>query len=685
MISSNERTLTKHPFLLIFLFFGLIAIAITAPISSITHVPNLADLINHLGLIIQAKAGIAEGQFPLRVTPIEQFGWRYPVFQFYSSTTYTFAGLIYYFLTPNNPLIAFKITLWLGLVCGGFYMYRLAYWFVGVEISAVLAGVVYLFAPYMIIIINHLGSLNEVVALGILPAALYYSILRYFNSQKTSLLLQSALAWYLIATIHIITFIYGLLFLALFLLFITIKNRKRWKSLVSVGMGVAFACLLAMWYLAPIALLEKYFYIHGTYSDSEFMRQHHPLLSQLLFSSASLTTGYKSSALLTIHPAVGWPILIGVLVSFYAFVNRLSFGNKRADYFVPLLLILFAVAFLLVWSPFNVWRWLPHILFAGQHCWRLLSQVIWIGALLFAWATCWLFQKNLNATHLVIGAVLIALSADAWFPISENASFKLADFIKNPSVIYNRDSFLINYKKNDALANRIDNLLLFEKNKLSFSSSITIKKELLAQTLTPELIIRAVIPSGLNLQNYQLLALNKDRLLSVHDLHPGPLNWNISLRDKNLTNIIFKLQKKGETTYQTAPSIPIEKIFLTGFVNPNEIVNVKQMEPHCHQNKTSTVCQINISEPVKFLELPIMYYPELLKIKLNGKVISYESIVYQGYLIAGIKPVLGENKVEVQFQGLVWANRVSWLAWIVWFGLLCGYLRTNNKCRVGKA
>lgn len=660
----------------ILLFFILIVTALIAPISSITHIPNLADFVNHLALIIQAKLSLAEGQFPIRVSPVELFGYRYPYFQFYSPTTYTFAGLIYLFLF-SNPLIAFKLTLWLGLLCGGIYMYRLSFWFVKSEVAALLSGGVYLFAPYMIIITDHLGSLNEVVAMGLLPAALYYSLVYYFKPHRTSTFLVLSLFWYLIITIHIITFVYTVLFLVAFLLLLTFKNRGHWRSFASVMISIGFACLLAMWFLVPVLLMEKYFYLSGTYTDGEFFRQHRPLLSQLLFPAASLTSGYKKSALLTIHPSIGIPILLGASVAFYGFLNRYSSGNKRADYLQPYLLILFLFSFLFAWSPFNFWQWLPHPLLVGQHCWRYLDQLIWVGTLLFAWSICWLFQKKFQALHLVIGILLIAISSNSWFPVLENYNYKLKEFIQNPHVIYNGDSYLLNYQKYPTLVSRTDSLQLSGKHFLRLNAPLTLKAELLKDNRFPELQLISSIPTEVAKQNYHLIAVQNHKVLAATSLNEGQMDWHVPLAKLNPNDIYFELQKDGKR--QPNVNIPIEKILLTGFLNSAEVLSAKEMQKHCQQIKNQTICKVMVQDNIKLIELPIFYYPHLLTVSVNGKSVPYESVIFQGFLFMTIRPDAGYNQIQVEFTGLKWANFSSWMGWSLWILLFMFVI--FKKCR----
>src|ERR1700679_2631886 len=106
---------SERIFLLV--LFALLAALILTPLASNTMIPRDLDYQNHLVAIKEAKRALMEGQFPLRTGYYQ--GWRYPLFQFYSPTSHTLAGLIYQWLTPSNPLVAEKILLWSCLLVGG--------------------------------------------------------------------------------------------------------------------------------------------------------------------------------------------------------------------------------------------------------------------------------------------------------------------------------------------------------------------------------------------------------------------------------------------------------------------------------------------------------------------------------------------------------------------------------------
>jgi hypothetical protein len=658
--------------LFLFLFFAFLATALIGPIASTTAIPDLADYINHLGAIIQAKMALIEGQFPLRITPAEQSGWRYPFYQFYSPSTYTFAGTLYWLLTPHNPLLAYKITIWIALVAAGLFMYQLTHWLTKSKPAAILASVVYLTSPYYIIVVNRLGSLGETIALAIVPAVVYYTLQRYFHPTKDKTLLQTSLVWYLLITTHLVTFVYTSLMMGILVLLITLQNRHHWRNLIHTGIAYLLACMLACWYLAPIAFLAKYFLLSDTYNTTAHINYFHPLLSYLVSPSALISTEYRN-ALFKLHPGIGWPILFAFGLSVYAYCKKIKSHNQRADYLLPSFLILFAIAFLMAWSPFDFWRWLPKPLLIAQYSWRLLSQVSWIGAVLFAWAITALYQKRLDLSHVCIGVFIICMSASQWMPGIKYSTIDVAAFIKNPTFVYNHNAYSINFAKYTQFVTQIDSMLIEPDSKLKTKSPYILHRELLNIADKPYISLEGTVTEK-SPSHQQLTALLNNTEIGTTALVSGKLQWNIplppatSLAENKPIQLQFQVEDKdNKRKLVTADNITLDKLLLSGFLKPSETLNVEQIKSSCHLEKSDTVCDIKVPVSTTLIELPILYYPKLLSITLNGKPTMAQGVMYQGYLLAGVIPKAGEiNHIRINFQGLDWANQISRLGWGLW-------------------
>ncbi len=679
LFNANLSTLTErlpasyHATLFALFFYSLLAAVILAPVNLINAIPNTHEFVATVAAIIQAKMALSAGQFPLRTMPLEYSGWFYPFYQFYAPSVFTFAGCVYKWLTPASPMLALKFTLWLSLTLGGFFMYRLAYWLVHSIPAAFLAGIIYLSTPYMIISVDRLGNLGEVAALGLLPAVLYYTIARFYFPDKNSLLVKAGICWYLLITTHIVTFVYTALCIGLLLLLITLKNPRHARNLICAGIALFLACLLAMWYLAPVAMFEKYFVISTTYQDASDITKFHPTLSNLLFSAASNTTNVKNT-IEALHPAVGLPILFSALIACFALYSQSKAGKRRADYWLPSLLILFLFTFCMAWSPINFWRWLPSVFLVGQYSWRLLSQVSWLGALLSAWAFCWLFKKNVDARHLVIGTLIILVSTSAWYPQTEDATLNASSFFRNPLMTYNRNAYKINFIKYPQFVDRIASSLV-ASDTLKTNSDYLITKPLLQFAANPIIELRSQFSPNYANRRLHLIAYANDNELGRADITAGAIDWKIDMQasknkftDPAALRLKFVLQNDRNETLDEA--LPLQTLVLTGFLPAKEIMRVAQVQPFCQVAGNDSTCNIAVPAGINFLVLPAMYYPKMLKITLNDKPTAYQSIMYEGSLLAGIIPNAGaNNKIQIEFTGLAWANWVSICAWVL-VGLL---------------
>src|SRR5437588_9219854 len=75
------------------ILYALLALALLFPFRS-GKLAEAGDIINHVAGIIEAKAALLEGQFPLRVAPHQVGGMRYPLFQYYGNFPYPLGGLL---------------------------------------------------------------------------------------------------------------------------------------------------------------------------------------------------------------------------------------------------------------------------------------------------------------------------------------------------------------------------------------------------------------------------------------------------------------------------------------------------------------------------------------------------------------------------------------------------------------
>ena len=180
--------------------------------------------------------------------------------------------------------------------------------------------------------------------------------------------------------------------------------------------------------------------------------------------------------------------------------------------------------------------------------------------------------------------------------------------------------------------------------------------------------------------NQQLLATVNNTIINQYQLRPGKFQWDIplsSVRNSLQKQPVISLQLVAKSINKPVKTgatfaVPLDEIVLGGFLPATQVLDVKQLQPHCQQQST-IICRVSVPAAVHLLELPVFYYPGLLNITLNGKVVPYFSVFYLNHLVAAIIPHAGDNVVKIQFRGLLWANYLSAVAWQLW-GLLFIYI-----------
>ena len=564
------------------LLYVLIAAGILWPYRS-AKFRGAGDLSVVMALVSDAEYALREHQFPLRVAPHLHDGLRYPLYQYYGNFPYTLTGALSAGL-HIGPYAAWKLVMLASLVLAGIFMMRLALVLTRRHIASVLAGAVFLTAPYLWTDINARGAFCETVAFDLLPVAFYFT-LRCFQSRLLRYIPLCAVAWALIGLAHNITYLYGVTFTSLFLL-------PRWRArglLVRLGrltLAGALHALLILWYVAPQLMTLHFVAIGGIGNPIECA----PLTPWHILLAPVLTNTLMGASTPGLGLQVGWPILAGVLLA----TGGLFRGRRRLGRPLRLttatLLALFAVAFLLAWTPFDVWRILPKVFWFAQFPYRLLMWVVLFGSLLTACGLATFLRRGAWPKVAIATLALLGLGVSSYVPARAPLYANFVRGIHEAPGVVSVDDYL--------------------------SSGA------------------AVAPT------------------SWTTLDPEIRTWAERLNATDST--------KGAAAagFQTV-------------VLPRDRVRIH----------TAVKCEYTASRPV-LLELPVLYYPGLLEVRDNRRVVAYANA--GRFLAIPLQP--GPHRLEVRFIGLTWANVLGWIGWGgVGAMLLAGMLRRRRPRRVRPA
>jgi hypothetical protein len=131
--------------------------------------PCSDDNLTHIYRVVQIELNRQQGAPFLQWGPDMLRGYGYPILGFYAPLTYWLLEIIY--LVNGDLSAAMCLALFASLIVAGTGAYLLARRYVGVP-GALVAGLGYLFAPYMLYNAIQRGSLPETLALALIPWAL---------------------------------------------------------------------------------------------------------------------------------------------------------------------------------------------------------------------------------------------------------------------------------------------------------------------------------------------------------------------------------------------------------------------------------------------------------------------------------------------------------------------------------
>lgn len=684
------------------LFYAILALALLAPMSSDTTVPKSSDFAPHLGGIVQARMALEEGQFPPRVAPWQYQGWGYPEYQFYAPLPYTLAGLLHAWVSPSNPFVALKITLWLALTLGGFGIDRLARWLTGSGPAALLAGAMYMAAPYSLINVHVRGAFPEAVAQGILPMVLYSSLRCYARPGRLALL-AAALAWFALATTHTITFVYGTFFIGLWLL-CSGRSRKNLARLLRLGVAYAFAWLLAMYFLAPVVLFDGVRI--RDHLDNPFSTNWYTTLPALLSPVAVAPWPRTERAGIVFDPAIGWPMLLGAGAALALLVTRPGLLRRRAGLrFAPPLLGIFGLALFMAWSPVDFWSLLPKPLYVTQFTFRFLTHVMWSGALLGAYALAAVFGRRLDARGVAIGLLAIGAAGISFLPTAELGTdpIDLRLLSRTPDLGYTSRDYLLKPQlfPDRAVVGDLELPAVQGAGWLVLDQPLDLPR--LAQFRSSPVLLRVVgdVPPEVARDTLGLTLLLNQRPVTTVRLPAGPFRWEVPLqqplealaRDAEGGDVqisfsadrVLPARPRGESGSIDTRRLAVraQSVVVRGLPPDQTAMPVRQTERGCRRDRGETRCSLVVEPSTGLVQLPVLYYPGFLDVQVDGVSTPHEPLVYQDSFLTGVRVPPGSHEIRVRFEGLVWANQVSGTAWLVAVFLLgCSFIRPRPLARL---
>lgn len=384
----------------------------------------------HASRIVEMYRSLAVGEFPVRWSENFGFGYGMPLFNFYAPLPY-YVAMIPYVIT-QNAILSIKFLFLLNSILAfiGMYLFAAKIWKDDHRVSAAgsISAILFTFATYRALDIYVRGAIGEVMAMVLLPFALYAVLLLRTRPKKGVVLLAVTLASILLS--HNLS---GMISIGIIGVFGMLLDRSK-SHVQSLGLGILGAAGLSSFYVIPSFFEKGFTRIDETITTGYFdYHNHFVALRQFLFG----IWGYGGSVPGLgdgISFALGWVplVLVGLAIIAIA-LTKLRKPKSDANVALVLSLLLFCGGSLFMATNKSVFVW-DHIslLKYMQFPWRFLSFAHVFLAAVAGGCISFLKKNELLRWTACAGVLGISLFLNARYFVPEK-------YIQDTSEFYSTD------------------------------------------------------------------------------------------------------------------------------------------------------------------------------------------------------------------------------------------------------
>lgn len=361
--------------------------------------------------VYEARKCIEDLQIPCRWVPDMGYGNGYPLFNYYAVSPYLLGVIFSY---PLGFIVAAKLLFLIPILAGSISMFLLANEIFGKN-PAILASVLYTFAPFKALDTYVRGDVAESFAMAAAPLIVYFA-LKLIRKKTTEYVIGLVLSLAIFLISHnIMTVLFAPV---IFLLVIYYLFQKKWKNFLPLIFSVLLGIGLASFFIFPAYFERNLVQIDNLIKLELNFRAHFVTLNQLFFSRF---WGYGASTIGpndTISFQIGWPHWWLAFASLLAFFVTITI-KKRVDSLLPLILFLiflFSCFMTHVQSAF-IWEKIEILKFV-QFPWRFLAISIFSSSLLGAYLAS-ILKEDYKKYFMVICIVLAVFLNFSFFKPKE--------------------------------------------------------------------------------------------------------------------------------------------------------------------------------------------------------------------------------------------------------------------------
>jgi len=354
--------------------------------------------------IFEMRRCLSDLQIPCRWAPDMGYGNGFPLFNYYSPFPYFLGAVFSYVVGYVNSA---KILFFIPLLLGGISMYLLGKELFG-EKGGLVAGVLFLFAPYRALDGYVRGAVAESFALSLIPLVFYFSLRLIRKGGKadfigTVLSLLFFLLSHNIMSVIFLPFLLAWLLLVLFL--------EQWKNVKSLAIALILGIGMAAFFLLPAYFEKELVQISNLTSGALDFRNNFVSLSRLFTDRQWGYEGATKSLASNLSFQIGWPhwwLVILALILVLLVIVKFR-GKRFKEYLLPsFLIVTFVLAVFMIHnrSAF-IWEKIGLLAYV-QFPWRFLAVGIFTASLLGGFCISFLKGKFSSFfTFLVIFSAII--------------------------------------------------------------------------------------------------------------------------------------------------------------------------------------------------------------------------------------------------------------------------------------
>ncbi|MCB9119480.1 MAG: hypothetical protein H6640_07095 [Caldilineaceae bacterium] len=386
---NRERRFTPLPWLLLPLlavpaFWPLADNGLTASFDGATHLLRLGAL----------QRAVSEGVILPRWLPDMQLGYGYPVFNFYPAGAYFVALLPTFF--GATPYWAYALGFVFAIVLAGFGAMLLARDLLRVASPwpALVAGVAYMYAPYLLVNVYIRGSLPEALAQALLPWVLWSARRVLTRPRPTGYVVVVALTLGGLALTHSLTLMLFVPYLAVYVAVIWWTNGHARPSLHWIFGALLAAMGISAFFWLPM-LFDRQFLSDAAFATARFGWLPDNVWHWDNFLDPNFLYGYDFMR----------PVQLGLLQMLLAGAGFFVARRFDAEWLFFAISALGALGFIGAWS-LPIWQ-SNEVLTVVQFPWRLLS----VASLSLAMLTAGLALpvKRQPANWLIAAALIVLI------------------------------------------------------------------------------------------------------------------------------------------------------------------------------------------------------------------------------------------------------------------------------------